>query len=541
MSLWSKLRGAVPAAGGGKGAAGRLLHDSGLVDAAWYKAAYLDGLNPAPDPTEDYLRTGVALGRNPNPLFDTAWYLDRYPDVRKAGINPLVHFVKRGAIEGRDPGPDFDTAFYLAENPAVRAAGLNPLAHYLRYGKAEGRSPRPREPLDAYEALLRARRSVSGDAAMDHVHFPLHRPTPNRDAAGRSLPPLHLAQRIGAPTFDEFEFIGRETKKTILRCLPPGFDLKHARVLDFGCGVGRVLRYFSDEAESGEFWGCEIDGPSIRWAVANMSPPFRFFQISEIPTVPLESNSFDLIYAISVFAHIHVDWHHWMAEIRRILKPGGYAFITFMAQTPFEEMLSQSYWDYGPDFGKYVKNPFANWNMGGPMAFHHPDWIKTFWGSLFDIEFIALDGLLEYQSICLMRKPQPGAPIKTDVPVLRNATSQAFDPDAVGRIWARFDDTLGYRDSYGIDASGLTDIHGWIVFRGDGPVSLDVAIDGKVVAAESAFEAGAPYRDWAGSIQTAFAAGIDLTGIEPGLHKLETRIRSARGREHVMSIPLIVR
>ena len=424
----------------GSGSPAALLRASGLVDADWYLATYKEVAEAGRDPVEDYLHFGAAAGRNPNPMFDTAWYLQRNPDVRDAAINPLVHFAEFGAREGRDPGPEFDTRFYLSANPAVEAASINPLSHYLDHGRKEGREPRPPNPLEVYETAVRARGTSADQGGITHVHFPLHGPTQERDADGRPLPPLDLAKRIGAPTLDEFELIGRETKRTILRCLPEAFDFHEARVLDFGCGVGRVLRYFSEEAKSAEVWGCDIDGPSIRWDVENMAPPFRFFQLSEIPTIPLEDSSFDLVYAISVFAHIHVDWHHWMAEVRRILKPGGYFFVTFMAQAPFEEMLGRSYRDLGPNFGKYVQNPFADWNDGGPMAFHSPEWIKTFWGNLFDIEFIALEGLLEYQSICLMRKPASRRPTAgRTIPVLRNSTTQAFDPDAVGRIFARYD------------------------------------------------------------------------------------------------------
>ncbi len=518
------------------------LRESGLVDSSWYAVTYPDVASSGRDAVEDYLEVGVTAGRNPNPFFDTAWYLDRYPDVREAGVSPLIHFIEAGAAEGRDPGPNFSTSRYLEANPAVAASGVNPLLHFLRRGGGDG-LPAQRsedEVLKDYEAALVRRRSLVGAADLDHVHFPLKPPTGDADAEGRPLPPLALAQRIGAPTFEEFEAVGRGTREAILRCLPRGFDFEGARVLDFGCGIGRVLRYFSEEAKEGEFWGCDIDGPSIRWSVENMSPPFRLFQISEIPTIPLESNSFDLIYAISVFAHIHADWHHWMAEVRRVLKPGGYFFVTFMAQTPYEEMLRRPYADHGPQFGKYVKNPFADWNDGGPMAFHNPEWIKTYWGNLFDIEFIALEGLLEYQSICLMRKPEFASAARTEAPVVKYSAAQAFHPDAVGWIHEKHDRSRGFRESYGVEVQGEADVGGWIVFRGDDPVSLDLHIDGAPVKAEVEFDRGAPYRDWKETFQTAFAVRFDSSSLAPGEHKLEIVARSAGGKSHALSIPLVV-
>ena len=117
------------------------------------------------------------------------------------------------------------------------------------------------------------------------------------------------------------------------------------------------------------------------------------------------------------------------------------------------------------------------------MAFHSTAWLEAVWGSLFDIELIARDGLLDYQSICLMRKPDRGPPRPSAAPVFRAGTAQRFDADAVGRIYPKPDLARPYRDSYGIDAHGRTEIDGWIVFRHDRPVGVEVLIDGVAVDA----------------------------------------------------------
>ena len=324
--------------------------------------------------------------------------------------------------------------------------------------------------------------------------------------------------------------------------MPEDFSWTGSRCLDFGSGVGRALRHFIDEAQQAEFWGCDIDGSSIRWSVQNLSPPFRFFQISEVPTIPFEDNSFDLVYAISVLSHIHSTWHQWLMEIRRVLKPGGTFFVSFMGQRPKEEMLGEPYWTRGDDFGMYVKGPHQNWNDGGPMIFVSPEWIRRFWGSIFDIDFIAMEGLMDYQSFCIMRKPAVGAPIRTAVPVLRHGTQQSFDPDATGRILSQFDDQKPFRKSYGLDLAPSREVvvEGWIVFRDEDPDSLEVRVDGRPLAASVSFEPGPTHRDW-NALQFAFAATIDLSGLKPGTHHLQVHLRSRGGRSHVLSIPLLIR
>ena len=401
-----------------------LLRASGLVDIDYYRDANPDVVATGMDPVDHYAATGAHEARNPNPFFDSAWYLDANPDVKAAGLNPLLHYISGGAEEGRSAGPDFDTAYYVAQNPEVGSSGMNPLLHYVLHGRAEGRIATPYDEGDAFELGLRARRQgTTGPASAlftgaraDHVHFPL---TGRDEAAAPDalpLPPLRLAHRSGALTLDDFDESGRGIRDAIVRVLPKGWSWDGKRCLDFGSGVGHALRHFAAEAEQAEFWGCDVDGSSIRWSVQNLSPPFRFVQIGDVPTLPFEDNSFDLVYAVSVLSHIHATWHQWLTEIRRVLKPGGTVFVTFLGPTPMADMLGEPYWGRGADFGMYVTAPHRSPNDGGPAVFVSPDWIKSFWSGIFDIDYIAIDGLMEYQSFAVMRKPAVGAPIRRPRP-----------------------------------------------------------------------------------------------------------------------------
>ena len=480
-------------------------------------------------------------------LFDGDWYLAHNPDVAAVGADPLLHYLASGVAEGRSPGPRFDVSWYLGETPEASLPGVNPILHYLREGRALGRTPRALDEGQAFDSFLTGTRSgrlpfaEAVRSGMDHVHYALKATHP---AAGESLPlpPPELSVRIGSPTLEGFEEIGRGVKQTIVRCLPPGFEFRGSRCLDFGCGIGRVIRQFAAEAQSAEFWGCDIDGTSIRWAVENMTPPFRFYQMSQAPSLPFEDSSFDLIYSIAVFSQVYDDWHQWAVEIRRVLKPGGVFFMSYAGQTPFEEMLSLPYDGFDPHPGLYVKNPFNSWNRGGPMVFMSPAWVERHWGSLFDIDFVAPDGLLDYQSICVMRKPERGAPPRMGMRTIRTGTSQAFNADATGRIAQRCDGAKPFLDSYGIDTEGAVEIGGWIVLRGDTPETLDVSVDGAPIESrDTLWEPGAAYRDWADSVQTAFTTSIAVDELDAGAHELTVEIRGSRGVRHAMSIPLLKR
>ena len=57
-------------------------------------------------------------------------------------------------------------------------------------------------------------------------------------------------------------------------------------MLDFGCGSGRVLRHFLQEAQAAEIYGCDIHAESINWGKANLCPPLHMFQSEERPPLP---------------------------------------------------------------------------------------------------------------------------------------------------------------------------------------------------------------------------------------------------------------
>ncbi|OIP73042.1 MAG: hypothetical protein AUK43_01495 [Oscillatoriales cyanobacterium CG2_30_40_61] len=118
-----------------------------------------------------------------------------------------------------------------------------------------------------------------------------------------------------------------------------GYFLKTgSRILDFGCASGRILRELADLSDICEIWGTDISADCIAWCQQNMSPPFHFFVGTTLPHLPFEDRYFDLIYAGSVFTHIDDLADAWLLELRRILKPGGLAFITIQEQYIFDKI-----------------------------------------------------------------------------------------------------------------------------------------------------------------------------------------------------------
>jgi SAM-dependent methyltransferase len=206
------------------------------------------------------------------------------------------------------------------------------------------------------------------------------------------IPPRELVERTGprhAEQSDEwfrsfYERTGRARRLAIERALPAEFSFDGKRVLDFGCGAGRVLRQFEREARSGEFWGCDLYEPTISWLAENLTPPFRFY-VSEGLPLPHQDDHFDLIYAISVFTHITGDWAEWMLELHRILRPGGFLLATFIGPRLWERSLNRKIDE--DDLGMAMLRLDQSYeSTSGPLVLHSPWWIRSHWARAFDAE-----------------------------------------------------------------------------------------------------------------------------------------------------------
>jgi SAM-dependent methyltransferase len=209
------------------------------------------------------------------------------------------------------------------------------------------------------------------------------------DSQPAEVPPFDLARRVMAidpeGAEETYRSHGQGVRDTMLSLLPKSWDFTGKRVLEFGCGAGRVMTAFHREAEVAEFWGCDIDRRSVEWIERNLVPPFRVFANPETPSpLHFEDGSVDLIYAISVFSHLAEGWSGWLAELHRCLSADGYLLVTFLGAASSETIAGEP-WD--PDrVGMNVLFPDQSWDQGGPMVFASQWWLEARWGRAFELE-----------------------------------------------------------------------------------------------------------------------------------------------------------
>jgi SAM-dependent methyltransferase len=202
------------------------------------------------------------------------------------------------------------------------------------------------------------------------------------------LPPPELRERMIGNVRDYNTELGRITREELISRLPEPWEWPGKRVLDLGCGPGRVLRHFHAEAEVAEFHGCDIHAPTLEWLRGHMTMPVKLFVAPERPPLPVPDGHYDLIYAISVFTHITDDWAEWLLEIRRVLSDDGVFICTFQGSGMGDQLRAAPWYEEWSDsrFGVTVLNAGLTWEQGGPSVWHSPWWIRAHWGRAFEIE-----------------------------------------------------------------------------------------------------------------------------------------------------------
>ncbi len=100
------------------------------------------------------------------------------------------------------------------------------------------------------------------------------------------------------------------------------------RVLDFGCGCGRTLRWLMERYPKTQFYGADVDGDAIGWCSGSLSNGV-FVNNPPEPPLAFASGFFDVVYCLSVFTHLDEQMQdNWLIELKRILKPGGIVILT---------------------------------------------------------------------------------------------------------------------------------------------------------------------------------------------------------------------
>lgn len=143
------------------------------------------------------------------------------------------------------------------------------------------------------------------------------------------LPPDYLIYESFQINYQKYYTESIDTAKWVANHFSKHIELKDKKILDWGCGPGRVIRHLPAVIGNGcEYFGTDYNSKSIDWCTQNI-PVIQFNKNSLNASLPYPNEFFDMIYGISIFTHLSEQLHHeWYNELYRILNPGGIMFLT---------------------------------------------------------------------------------------------------------------------------------------------------------------------------------------------------------------------
>jgi SAM-dependent methyltransferase len=145
------------------------------------------------------------------------------------------------------------------------------------------------------------------------------------------LPPQALAyDAYSAPDWYFYKKSGLETAIFLANIAKKYLhDVVSPRVLEWGCGPGRVIRHIPLAFPTNtKIYGSDYNQATITWC--NKKIPQINFVLNELqPPLAFEDGFFDFIYSISVFTHLSEEVsRQWIADLFRIARTGAILVIT---------------------------------------------------------------------------------------------------------------------------------------------------------------------------------------------------------------------
>ena len=197
---------------------------------------------------------------------------------------------------------------------------------------------------------------------------------------GRTLSflPVEIINKVqGSSKGDPNTFLGsgyRDAIRIIDELQAHGYDIAAMdRMLDFGVGTGRVLLQLLPF--SMKRYGCDVNPVAVEWTSGALGKLADIRLSNPEPPLPYDSNFFDLAISLAVFTHIPLtEQSSWIAELARILKPGGCVIATTHDVSRMGALQNKVEWcetdvERGLHMNSYVTHPK----------------LKQIWGTAFDV------------------------------------------------------------------------------------------------------------------------------------------------------------
>ena len=109
-------------------------------------------------------------------------------------------------------------------------------------------------------------------------------------------------------------------------------DLKNKSLIEIGCGRGGGLSYCVKTFSPKTTLGVDLNNTAIKFCAKHYSQPGLTFMQGDSQALNLENESFDVVLNVES-SHRYLQFDKFIAEVDRILHPGGYFLFTDFRNT----------------------------------------------------------------------------------------------------------------------------------------------------------------------------------------------------------------
>jgi SAM-dependent methyltransferase len=139
------------------------------------------------------------------------------------------------------------------------------------------------------------------------------------------------------------------------------------RILDAGCGLGEWTMLLTDQGY--DVYGVDVSRATIAWLASHFAG-YRFL-CGDIRHLGFPNSFFDACFSWGVFEHFEVGLEPCISEAWRVLRPGGYLFISVPFQNwrhTLRDMRPLHRWQepYAPQQGYTTPMRFYQWRLTIP-------------------------------------------------------------------------------------------------------------------------------------------------------------------------------
>ena len=196
-----------------------------------------------------------------------------------------------------------------------------------------------------------------------------------KEHPGVAIPPDYMLYESFRLDYSNYYHDGKETATWVTEQYSTFHPLSDVKILDWGCGPGRVVRHIPELLPSSGIYAADYNRKTIEWCAQNIAG-VEFAKNNLEPPMPFNDSFFDFIYGLSVFTHLSLNSHYlWLKEIHRLLKPGGIFLFTTQGKA-FDSKLSEGeYKNFSS--GLFVVRDSAKEGHRSFSAFHPEEFIHS--------------------------------------------------------------------------------------------------------------------------------------------------------------------